>query len=845
MAQIYSSVNSGNWSNAASWGKVTNTPTIHATTNLNVTTGSFYSATFTAPSVVDQCVGCWIYITVKAATNPIVTVTLQDNSVDTTATATYDTANLASGNCWIYFKFAVPYTFANLTAGRYRFKLTTNSSTISTFAADGGGSNFHYYAVDSRTGVPTSTDKVLIGSNASLTIDIDGTQNIGNGGTTLNTPKNVQDAVKVLNFGILNHSVSADSILNCNGCFQVYYGGEYKAGTSLVPFPVAYLAKLVFTPAASGDYGISLNSGGKFKLYGATNTYWKTTYSSGSGTTASPLIVADSTDWAINDQIIIATTSGINETEYKFIKTIAGTSITLSDTAGGGESGLAYAHNAGCYILKINKNVLITTNNTTLGWYQRSQSNIIVGNYVLNNVRLEQCGSTTSNKYYVAMLTTTNTKADLSDVVFYNITGDDSIYFNLSKTVETYNRLICCNATLAAGRKGLNTANIANKTFNDCFVLDVRGAGWTLDAANCIFNRCVGVASGKGSTVGNFTINNCPGSKFYDCESHVCQNAFIFSTSGDGGEWYDLLCGSKGVNLIQDISCGTAYSKISFFNPTFANYGSSSFIGTTYLNMVSSSEVRLHQINGTANQHEIYTPSGIIYATGAGLTDTTVRTANTLNVKIMPEDSDAGLSWQFKVLAKANTAVSCLGFIKKNANMIGSEIKVELFLPGSSVADASQIMTDDGNWNVFNLFANYEESINNFARIVVTGKSLTSLAAFYVADIFNGTNDITNLKTWYNAIPSDIMFEQLGDAAAVWAISTASQSTGGTMGKLLNDAALDIDGLQIDTATIISNVNLLPELSDIEASTVIAKQSTLNKVLSAINDAIAFILKII
>jgi hypothetical protein len=102
---------------------------------------------------------------------------------------------------------------------------------------------------------------------------------------------------------------------------------------------------------------------------------------------------------------------------------------------------------------------------------------------------------------------------------------------------------------------------------------------------------------------------------------------------------------------------------------------------------------------------------------------------------------------------------------------------------------------------VFLVYANYTGTVNGLATVRITAKSATSNAYIYVADLFNGTNDITNLKTWYNALPASIMYEQLGDAAAVWAVPSATLTVAGTIGKSV--AALKNPSLLIDGEVII------------------------------------------
>ena len=94
-------------------------------------------------------------------------------------------------------------------------------------------------------------------------------------------------------------------------------------------------------------------------------------------------------------------------------------------------------------------------------------------------------------------------------------------------------------------------------------------------------------------------------------------------------------------------------------------------------------------------------------------------------------------------------------------------------------------MPTDSNWNVFNVAALYSGTEDLYARVAITAKSTTASAHAYIDDLYNGTNAITALDVWYKGKPSPIMFEQLGDAAAVWAVATSTLTTAGTTGYLL------------------------------------------------------------
>ena len=111
----------------------------------------------------------------------------------------------------------------------------------------------------------------------------------------------------------------------------------------------------------------------------------------------------------------------------------------------------------------------------------------------------------------------------------------------------------------------------------------------------------------------------------------------------------------------------------------------------------------MDNVNGVTNNHIWYTNSGTGRATGAGLDDTTVRTADTLNVGLYAENG-TGMVWEFQVLARPATYVQVGGFVYENATFVAdaaASVKVELFLPDSTIADDTQIMvkTDDSNDN--------------------------------------------------------------------------------------------------------------------------------------------------
>lgn len=885
---IYIPNQTGVWSDANSWNKTSNVPTIHASTNINIDLTAKFSPTFTAPSLINFCKGALIYITTKASTLPTLTLTLQENSIDTIAVGTVDTSLLTANGTWIYIKFPVPYLFTSLTADYYRFKLVSNSATITTVAMT-ATTLFHFLAVDDRTGVPVTTDQVFIADDIStpVTITIDGTQTIGNGGTVLNTQRILQDAVKCLAGGILKWDTTANSTLNCNGCFQVYSNGEMQIGTVATPYPDAYLAKLIFTPSTSGDYGMAVYDGGRKQLHGKTKLL-PVNYVSGSGITSNPLIT-DGNIGEVGDELIILPSVDSSDTPYiaPFYKHIiiknSDTSYVLSQSSGGTDGTCTLTIASPCEVtlashgylnrqrimftttgalptgitanttyfvisagltantfrfsatfngaaintsgtqsgihtvqlatatvsinsevLNIQRNVIITTNDITKGWYQARQESTIAGNVDISFARLENVGSTTAGKTGYYMGNVSNSTLIFDDNVSYGAIGTDNIFLTITSIINTYSRNISCKG--GSNVSGFKTTAALFKTFTDCYAIDCNSAGFILGGLELTLNNCKSINCGAGTNFGGFAMLGATDSILNDCESHLCNISFYLS-SATNVRVNSAITNTKGlynVAINYDIKPSTGYLDIVFNDCYFGRYGTSSFI-ENYL-AIGGGGIKFHKIQNTDYQHEVYTKTGRMFCTGAGLADTTVRTnpyfAITKNIKLSPENLTNGLSWSFKVNAKANTNVFVTGFIKKNALMVGSVVQVELYLPLAITPAATMIMPDDEIFNPFGLYANYVASVNGFATLKITAFSSTIGAAIYVADIYNGTNDISNLNTWEDALPSELMVAELFNADAIMGVLMASATTAGTFGKIINDIKTIIDNINVETGEI-------------------------------------------
>ena len=345
-----------------------------------------------------------------------------------------------------------------------------------------------------------------------------------------------------------------------------------------------------------------------------------------------------------------------------------------------------------------------------------------------------------------------------------------------------------------------NVATI-NKTFYDCFSIDSQGSGWRLVAVSSgVHVRCFSFSSSKSTGTALYAGFYCASafnSVFNDCVAQCNRTTGILFNTCINIVFSNYQTGTAGINQ-KDIDINNdTFNTVLFSDSVF---GSATFVNN-YLNMLPGSKLSFHNLNQTANNHAWYTDTGIARSTGVGLADANIRTAGSLALRFAPE-SLTGLFYEFKILAKANSGVSVYGFIQKNAAFGVDVVTCDLYLPGSTSPDATMNMPNDTNWNLFTLAANYTGAVDAYAKVRITAKSVAAGAYAYLDDVYNGTNKIIALDVWDEGQPSPIMFEQLGDSAAVWNVLTSTMTTAGSSGEML----INIDTTGTSNASILSRL---------------------------------------
>lgn len=803
-------------SSTTGWDTSTNTPVLHASTNTSVNGTARFTTTFTAPNTTNAATGLMLHV----VTTGTLTwrVTLQEDLtgsatwVDTVATATIPSTDLQN-NCWANFRFASPYTFATTGANRYRYKIDgTGVSGSGAAASETSTSNYCFISYDSRVGAIGASDQIMIiapNNTGSRTVTVDGTNTVGNYGDTtiLAAQRSLNNAIWVGKNAVFTWDTAASATLTCKGNMLVNAdGGEWRMGTVASPYPSDKLAWLRFDMAADGDHGVRILSGGKAILQGtpkSSTTLWKTTYSSGAGTAADPFITATAVDWSVGDEILIAATSdnaaNYNETENRFIITKnSATSYVLSLTKGGAEAALTYTHTTSAYVLNVERNVLIDSTNTSRAMYLY-QANTTAGNFNADWVRFETMGhSTVTTRVGIQITPATNVVGSADYCVAYR-PRYRGFYFATSKEAQTYTGLIVCNGAQVTNSIGALSCNsIANMTFNDCFSIKNNRCGiQATGVPGCVFNRCVSISNNTigtsvSSAVGSAGLYLTTGQAvFNDLELHANRLLGLSINGNIGAVFNRLLSGTKGTNTT-DINTNLDTQNILTFDSSV--FGSASFI-ENYLTQLTGAEVRFHRLAATDNNHAWYTEKGIARSTGAGLVDTTVRTAGSLGLRIAPEEAVDGFTWEFNIPAKANSIINFFGWFKLNAAFTGdagASATVELWLPTSSSADATATLSKATNdWQAAVLSATNTLDTDGLALIKINGITATSAAYLYADDFYNAgdtvtsTDKVTGLDTWYQGKPVSIISPQATSAADIWTFPFADLDTTGTIGNLM------------------------------------------------------------
>ena len=785
--------------------------TITATT-AGLTLAGITSAGVTAPNTSNKITGVWICISVLPSNGGNITAEIMESGVSK-ATATINNADAKLG--MNYFRYATPYQFTTTGASAYtcRLKNTVGSSGNVRTAASGLWFQFTY----DTAGALGASDDLWIGgfNDAGLTpktfTPTGTTTTFGSKAATAigGAAQTMQAALTIGSGGTFKHDTAANCTTTLKGSVWVTAGGVFDIRGSATK---SIISTFIIDSTANGDQGIfsaSGATGGQILTTGATYDQY-TRYASGTGTAADPLIVSVAWDADVDDEIVIP---GIayNTNQVRYIKTRnSSTSFVLSATAGGAESAITNTPAVGSYIANLTRNVIIKPVTTTLGYYIENSSNTAGA---FDYTRFEYSDNTSGKSIRLSGGLTGGATSTFDGIVgYHNSTTGGRAWLNMSNTGDpststtTHTGITAYNTagTNYSGQSGVGFQATANKTIN--YLLHYNGTStnscamvsFNASANGNIFNNCHSYGANAGNAATGYCIGLVSSSSntFNNCTINACRQNAVYLAIGAANTFNNCNFGTVTTNTV-DINILSSTLNQAVFNN--CSFGSATLINN-YLNQLDTSLIAFQDMDTNTSKHRWYTNYGSWWSSGAGLTDTTARTASSLALASKPENNTTGSSWTFKIPANPTSSVGIFGYLYRNATFSSGTLKVELFLPGTlltATPDATQTMaTTTGAWLPFNISAYYSGSVSRYAQVKITGVTATAGAYFFVDDLYDaGTgNKVAGLDLWDQGQPSPIMVQSDFSVvpSAVWGYSDSNTSIN-TMGQRQVDAADDAE----------------------------------------------------
>ena len=208
-------------------------------------------------------------------------------------------------------------------------------STITSITNGGWSSSLTW----DKNVVPTSCNPVVIAAGTTVTVDGDDTAST----TTIN--------------GDLYFSRVVNSTVTLvGGNMNVNAGGTLDMGTASSPINASSATLILSSGAYAGQYGLIVNNGGNFLVYGAAKAPWAPATSTASGTNVP--VVTTGLGWSVGDTVTV-------DTEAVTITVISGSALTVSPA-------LALTHtvssaNPLVVVADLSRNVLIRSSGTVVG----------------------------------------------------------------------------------------------------------------------------------------------------------------------------------------------------------------------------------------------------------------------------------------------------------------------------------------------------------------------------------------------------------------------------------------------------------------------------------------------
>jgi len=768
---------------SGNWGTEHNSTTVN-NANLSVNVAK-QSTPFTASSTTDADVGMAFFVGDLGATysnDRVWQIRLIENSSVVRSVDISIRHINSDEDGMVIIRWDTPYTYTSTTADYYWYEIVALSSSG---AADrvmqdnASATNFAYIGFNDIGTTLSNNDSIFIPRGTVANID-NTSLTLGDGTATTYNSCNWNSAINIC--GALGFDDSTDTSLNIRGNIAIECGGMLGHETNILSNNHAITFDYI--TGTSGDYGIFTRQICEIHLLG-THREHMSMYSSGIGTTTSPLFILDDLSLQVNDYICISATSAVLETEYKYI--ISGThssGFVLSDSVGGAESGLINTHSVKAIIGSLTRNISITTTDVSFGWFF-DENKQMSDDYNIHNS--EFCCTFISR-----ILNFDLSSATFTNCVIYETVDSGYVIAMRHKQLNVHEHNIFAKTLNQTGGGDylFTLSSASGQQVKNSLFISIQVNAWQVGGYNNGLLNCKLVDCNTDNDSNGGVIRTVSSIKNYlrGCYFDAIRSQVIRIRSNTDLEIESCVFGDElptPVTFRNDLDIYTW--NIMCSNSTFNDNA----LGLNIQGGLSGSQMRFHYCNlpGFTSNFECitYDTNGIYQKCGVGLNDTTNRTTGNHSFALKPYGT---LQWEFNSTAKVNDGVLMSGYFKTVNFVDGDLFKVELFLPGSTTPDSEMERMSGFDYDWVNGFvtAYYNGVLPQNAKIVITARSYQTDAAVYCADLLNGENDITGLNVWDKAFPSNTMYNLSLSPMEVWGMLGSVPVPTGSYGELITNS---------------------------------------------------------
>jgi len=499
---------------------------------------------------------------------------------------------------------------------------------------------------------------------------------------------------------------------------------------------------IIMDCSSDGEHGIVIDDGGIIDWDGEAKLYATYLDDGDAAATDTDITVAgDITGWQVGDELVIEGDVA-GETEKVTINSIASQVVDITGTA------LVSQHDSARKVVNITRNVKFTSANASYDTYIKNQTTT-KANFDIQYCELSNLYSG-ANKYGLY----NNGAATVEYCAFHD--GATAYFSDKAKTdYVDFNYNICYNfSSYAVYLRYTIRGTQTNNYLFDC------------QEALALFS------------VTSINIDN----------NYIC----------DGGNGIRL-GGRQQISLsANDITLRTNTTDInntssdSYLDMIFDDCSASSgtFI-SGMSNAIYGSKLRFSRFNSNNDDYRSYEVFGTVRSTGTGLADTFVRTANSLALKMTPNDASDALGWEFAVPADSGSPLAVAGYLYCTDRPVAASDDIE---PSISISGCG--MTED----TYSFTIETDESEDTWILWTVSGTPTRSgLATVTVSCYdFSATNpdvylddmvtvstafNLGELDIWYRGLPAPIILATGLGALDIWKVVRSINFGDGSMGE--------------------------------------------------------------